>query len=1448
MIDWGKLKLYEVAKWKSFEELCYQIANRLYENSGKFTPIDDSGGGDGVEFYLTFPNGDEWGWQAKFYYPNIRLNVPNRKKSIRKSLDKSIKVHTRLKKWFLCTPSDFTTEENKWFKTLNKISPTIKLEHWGKRKFNNFINKPEFIGIQKNFFGDLELDINWFCSQVEKQISNVRDKFIPELHTETEVDFKIHCLLADSKIKEFIKKNIDRAKSGIKDFQEEGDKFEKIPLNNIPSDTKEQILKIILLLNDDQEKIIQSVQYFSNLVENGFIKQALDFKLENTDKLRKNIEELTDVSMSIYKLAQESPKEKKDPISYIWYKLSKLSEYLDEFNITILKIEDAVHNFKDSGLHIFGDALIGKTHIACHICEERIKNNLPAILLLGRDFTNDKTIERKILEILDIEAQYSWSDFILALESVADAYRTRILIVIDALNEAETIGIWRNQISGFIDSLKKSPKIVLITTCKTRYIDAIWNGGKPKNYIYAYGFDEDNSEEAINKYFSYYKLSADLTLAPLTQFKHPIYLRIFCEVKNPERKEEKQIYIGEQTLFEVFEEFLQLCNKRICEKLSKPPNLNIIQNILKKIAKVLWENKSRYINYSDAIQLIDGKTLSEIDWYKSFTKALLDEGLLISINYIDNEKKVSFTYDLLGGYLIAKHLLDKQSIEDIKKIVKSKEFEEYLLSDDFIKLHLLYEDILRSICVLLPTIFGKHLYELTKNNKAFTFSVNALFEIEPKLADENSLKLLTKLFNIPVNRKTLLQLLKNTSQNVGHPLNTEFLDLLLRNLSISERDLSWTEFVRDNSSDFQIEVTKFENLCRDDKEFDKISKQRLFLSAQYFSWLLTSTNRGLRDSTTKALYWFGRKFPERLFELTEKSLNINDPYVPERMLAASYGIAMALHNDLNNPMFREKILPQFAKRLYKLMFEKEAQHSTTHILMRDYARHTIQIALLHNSKLLNTQEKKRIRLPFKDGGIRNWKEDKDVEKKVSDNFNAEWGYGPIHMDFAKYIIGTISKHDYMRKNFPSLKKNLAMVIWRMKQLGYSGERFEEIDRNIQQYLYYERIEPIARGRLERYGKKYSWIAYFELAGCYADKYEAGEDWRDLRVRTSDVDIDPSFPEKPQEIKIIEKDYLKGGPKDLAKWIDKGPTPDISDYLVINKINNINGLWVLLDGYISQEDYGTKRDVFIFPRGFLINKKDIEMFNKYKDKISVENRALPEIEEYYYIFGGEIPWCETFSYATYSEKIEIPISTKIVKIPKKEIKFVYRKNGKEISLEDRIKISQMIQNKNEKQLIKIINEMQIEILQSQKIEEKKEVSNFEIDVELPVRTFCWGGNHSVSNPGQHSYVPSKEISNELSLHIEPQSFDMLDKEGKKASITFQWGDPWRTTHKLIYLRKDLLEKYLKKKDKQLVWIILGERQYGAKDNEGLEEFTKKHKSHYQVFKSTIFYSQIIKRGK
>jgi len=427
-----------------------------------------------------------------------------------------------------------------------------------------------------------------------------------------------------------------------------------------------------------------------------------------------------------------------------------------------------------------------------------------------------------------------------------------------------------------------------------------------------------------------------------------------------------------------------------------------------------------------------------------------------------------------------------------------------------------------------------------------------------------------------------------------------------------------------------------------------------------------------------------------------------------------------------------------------------------------------------------------------------------------------------------------------------------MIIWRMKQLGYNERKFSSIDQSIARDIDYRRYGASEHIDIERYGKKYSWIAYFELAGFYADKFENGENWKDLRIRTSDVDIDPSFPEEPQIMKMVTKNYLKGKPKTIGGWIKNGPLPNIKEYLILDKINKEEGPWVLIDGYVNQEDTISRRSIFIFPRGFFINDKYIDKFLHNKRRIMVAGRSLPEIEDDIYTFAGEIPWCETFPYTKYPKTITILLGKAKRNVPIKKglillieaLQKPHKKN-KGVNYISAIvkKINSKLSKKdqlNHEDLRNIPKEEDFQ--RGYIIQESKRFETF--NVEVAIRNFGWESYHSAVNYGQNAYVPSKELAVNLELYIKPQSFDMLDKNGQPASITVQWGQPWHTRHILVYLRKDLFDEYLKRNNKQFVWIVWGERRCILKDDDWGRKHLRKFKS-YQVYKTVIPYSKMVK---
>ena len=228
MIDWSKLKAGHRDRTGSFEELCYQLAKGIYGLEARFVSVDDSGGGDGVEFYATFPDGKKWGWQAKFFYPDARL-TGSRKTQIKKSLQRACDVHPDLTEWFLCMPADLTPAEREWFEEgLHKSRvdgrPTvpggrkIELRFWGYSDLSGWLSEERFAGKRIYFFGELELSMRWFREQLEKQISGVREKYERSLHTETHDDQLVHALLGDNKFADELARRLGALREDMSDF------------------------------------------------------------------------------------------------------------------------------------------------------------------------------------------------------------------------------------------------------------------------------------------------------------------------------------------------------------------------------------------------------------------------------------------------------------------------------------------------------------------------------------------------------------------------------------------------------------------------------------------------------------------------------------------------------------------------------------------------------------------------------------------------------------------------------------------------------------------------------------------------------------------------------------------------------------------------------------------------------------------------------------------------------------------------------------------------------------------------------------------------------------------------------------------------------------------------------------------------------------------------------
>jgi hypothetical protein len=97
------------------------------------------------------------------------------------------------------------------------------------------------------------------------------------------------------------------------------------------------------------------------------------------------------------------------------------------------------------------------------------------------------------------------------------------------------------------------------------------------------------------------------------------------------------------------------------------------------------------------------------------------------------------------------------------------------------------------------------------------------------------------------------------------------------------------------------------------------------------------------------------------------------------------------------------------------------------------------------------------------------------------------------------------------------------------------------------------------------------------------------------------------------------------------------------------------------------------------------------------------------------------------------------------------------------------------------------------------------------VEVPVQSWSWESYHSSLNQVSGIDFLAPALCEKLGLVNHAGTFDLWDRSGRQASVYREFDVAERFGNSsLLYLRQDLLEKYLSLTGQVLVWIPWGER--------------------------------------
>ncbi len=181
-------------------------------------------------------------------------------------------------------------------------------------------------------------------------------------------------------------------------------------------------------------------------------------------------------------------------------------------------------------------------------------------------------------------------------------------------------------------------------------------------------------------------------------------------------------------------------------------------------------------------------------------------------------------------------------------------------------------------------------------------------------------------------------------------------------------------------------------------------------------------------------------------------------------------------------------------------------------------------------------------------------------------------------------------------------------------------------------------------------------------------------------------------------------------------------------------------------------------MFTFLRGLLL-KSDVvnRLIQELVDREYPGNSSIPEGGKDHYTYAGEIPWSAKYAPG------------------------MWRRNGKAAPEGDKA-FTRYVDGRSTG-----------------------------VPVQVPVREYAWESYHSTLNNVSGVTTLAPEIAQVLGLVNHSNTWDLFERNGRQATlyVEFREGSEFHASH-LFYIRKDLLQRYVREANMALVVVPWGER--------------------------------------
>jgi hypothetical protein len=1066
-----EIRAHEGSQARAWEELAYQLRPPVGDGhvETRKTRAPDAG----VEWYEVYADGHQEGFQAKFH-----ANLADALGGMRESVEAVCVKRPTLTKLTFVVPYDFTdsgtaaskADQDRWddavarWRTDFPSSSKIEFATIRAGDITSKLALREHAGRREYWFGGLELTDEWLMSRFGETRRVARKRYTPEADSPSLVNVIIDAVSCGPTFRAELRSRANRASIACR--QDTGMWGTSITSAAALVDSLDQLRRASFGTTDAGDEVLPSDAPDVDRL-GGTANQLIELAYGEWDKLESYERGNLDAAISALQA------------------------------LRTVCTSSAAKALRSRAFALVGPAGQGKTHALLRAVDGNLQRGRPALAILGQRLS-DKNWWPAVADTLGGMAVAS-DEFLQALDSMAEARRSRALVVIDAINESQSPKRWREELPAMLAQFQKYPHVAVVLSYRSDYRDVV---GAPDSLLTIRHPGLSGSEaEALGAYCRLFGIPVPSKGLFEPALVNPLFLRMYCEVL----ADDPDGVTGAPTRSNLFESYAGVIGKEVTRKLDLPPTSGVVADALTLLADRILANDGQPVPRDSIEQEVDtflpGRT-----WPHTLFQQLASEGLIELRPTYDGTESVAFPFQAYSEHLLANRLLASVHTE-----TESWSHRLIPLPREVKRRRTLAKRIAqapwswRSLAVALPEKEGFELVDLlpakTADYRLQEATRESLIDRSPRAFGARALELLQHYLTASsgvndIGVETVLAL----APREGHPGNAEWLHGQLVSSNMADRDATWSiaTFQVDEQSDAYRRLSRWAARLADSS-----SEEEVQLTSTALMWLLTSPNRYLRDGASKTLAKLLSHHLKVAASLMAKLQQIDDPYVQERVLTCSYGaLLVGGDDDLEG-----------ARSLLAAISPSHEFRPPIDVIARDSVR---GIAAWCADRGLLPEGASEFAPPYRSSPPEEPPTREELEAaygpvKDPDGNYAEWRASSIlrscldwYGDFNKYVVKSdvefFSWHP-LSGPAPTAKSHDSPldqinVDWagrwianRAISLGWTPERFEA----------FERDHNLRRGReahkAERFGKKYQWIAHRELLARLADNFHPSyETW------------------------------------------------------------------------------------------------------------------------------------------------------------------------------------------------------------------------------------------------------------------------------------------------------------------------------------------------------------------